>query len=55
MKLAKVLGLVGIVACVLLLVFVAAGIITWRLFWMLIIVVAIFAYFIIPNMSSKLD
>ena len=52
MRLKKILGLVGVIICVLLLVLVGIGAITWRLFWFAIILVAGFAYFLLPKMSE---
>jgi flagellar motor component MotA len=52
MNLKKVLGLVGVIACVLLLVLIGIGAITWRLFWVLIIFIAGFAYFVLPKMKE---
>ena len=48
----KGLGLAGVVVCVLLLVLGAAGVITWRLFWIAIILLAGFAYFLLPGMED---
>ncbi len=48
----KGLGLVGIIVCVILLVLVGAGFITWRLFWFLLIVIGGFAYFVLPKMGD---
>jgi len=52
MNFKKVLGLVGVIACVLLLVLVGIRFITWRLFWVLIILIAGFAYFVLPKMNE---
>lgn len=52
MNLKKILGLIGVIACVLLLVLVGFQVITWRLFWMLIILIAGFAYFVLPRMRE---
>ena len=49
---AKVLGLIGIVFCVLLLVLVGIVVISWRLFWIAIILIAGFAYFILPKIKN---
>ena len=50
MILKKALGVVGIVLCVSLLLLVALNLITWRLFWMGIILLAGFAWFVLPNL-----
>ncbi len=52
MNLKKVLGLVGVILCVLLLVLVGIQAITWRLFWIVLIILAGFAYFVIPKMED---
>ncbi len=52
MNLKKTLGLIGVIVCVLLLVLVGFQVITWRLFWMLIILIAGFAYFVLPRMRE---
>jgi hypothetical protein len=51
-NLKKVLGLVGVILCVLLLVLVGMNRITWRLFWISIILLAGFAYFVLPGMRE---
>ena len=48
----KILGLAGIIICVLLLALVAFRIITWGLFWIAIILMAGFAYFVLPKMEE---
>ncbi len=52
-NLKKVLGLVGVIVCILLLVLVGIGAITWRLFWIVLIIVAGFAYFLLPRMREE--
>jgi len=52
MNLKKTLGLVGVVCCVLLLVLVGIRFITWRSFWILILLMAGFAYFVLPKMKD---
>ena len=52
MNLKKTLGLVGVILCVLLLVLVGINRITWRLFWIILIIVAGFAYFVLPRMKE---
>lgn len=52
LNLKKTLGLIGVIVCVLLLVLVGFQVITWRLFWMLIILIAGFAYFVLPRMRE---
>ncbi|HLF55160.1 MAG TPA: hypothetical protein VI612_05580 [Candidatus Nanoarchaeia archaeon] len=52
MNLKKTLGLIGVIVCVLLLVLAGIQVITWRLFWMLIILIAGFAYFVLPRMKE---
>lgn len=52
MNIKKVLGLVGVVICVSLLILVGIRIISWSLFWMILIAVAGFAYFVLPRMSD---
>ncbi|MEM3154840.1 MAG: hypothetical protein QW165_04740 [Candidatus Woesearchaeota archaeon] len=49
----KALGIVGVVVCVLLLFLVGIGAITWRLFWALIILIAGFAWFVLPRMREN--
>ena len=49
----KLAGLAGVIVCVLLLVLIGIGAITWRLFWALIILIAGFAYFILPRMHES--
>ncbi len=49
----KALGLVGVVICVLLLTLLGVGFITWRLFWIIIILIAGFAYFVLPRMKEE--
>ncbi len=51
--LAKVLGLLGTVVCVLLLVLVGIQAITWRLFWVVLILIGGFAYFVLPRMREE--
>ncbi len=48
----KALGLAGVIVCILLLIAVGIRIITWRLFWALIILVAGFAWFVLPKMAE---
>ncbi|GEM_PF-3434151 len=52
MNLKKILGLIGIIICVLLLTLVAFRIVSWTLFWIIIILLAGFAYFILPRMED---
>ncbi len=52
MKIKKILGLIGIIACVLLLILTAFRIISWTYFWIGIILIAIFAYWILPKMKN---
>ena len=52
MNLKKFAGLIGIIACVLLLVLVGFTVISWRLFWMGTILVAGYAYFIVPKIKE---
>jgi hypothetical protein len=49
----KALGLAGVIVCVLLLIAIGANLITWRLFWVLIILIAGFAYFLLPRMPEE--
>lgn len=49
----KILGLAGVIICILLLILIGIGAITWRLFWALIILIAGFAYFILPRMNES--
>ena len=51
-SLKKVSGLVGVIVCVLLLVLVGMNLITWRLFWIILIIIAGFAYFLLPRMED---
>ena len=48
----KVSGLVGVIVCVLLLVLIGMSLITWRLFWIILIIIAGFAYFLLPRMED---
>ncbi len=48
----KLAGLAGVILCVLLLILVGIQAITWRLFWAAIILIAGFAYFILPKMAE---
>jgi len=52
MNLKKILGLIGVIICVTLLVLVGVRFITWRLFWFAIILMAGFAYFVLPKMKD---
>ena len=52
MNVKKIIGLFGVISCVLLLVLVGAQVITWRFFWFVIILLAAFAYWILPGMSE---
>lgn len=49
----KGLGLAGVIVCVLLLIAVGVRVITWRLFWALIILIGGFAYFILPRLAEE--
>jgi hypothetical protein len=49
----KLAGIAGIVLCVFLLILVGISAITWRLFWVAIILVAGFAWFVLPKMSES--
>ena len=51
-SLKKVSGLVGVIVCVLLLVLIGMSLITWRLFWIILIIIAGFAYFLLPRMED---
>jgi len=51
-NLKKVLGLIGVILCVLLLVLVGINAITWRLFWVILIIIGGFAYFLLPKMEE---
>ncbi len=53
LTLKKGVGLVGIGICVLLLILIGAGLITWRLFWFLLILIGGFAYFLLPKMKEE--
>jgi len=48
----KILGAIGIALCVFLLSLVAFRVITWTLFWMGILLLAGFAYFVLPKMEN---
>ncbi len=52
MQFKKLLGLIGVICCVLLLVLVGVQFITWRVFWFFIILLAGFAYFVLPRMKD---
>jgi membrane-bound ClpP family serine protease len=49
----KLAGIAGIILCVLLLILVGINAITWRLFWAAIIIIAGFAWFVLPKMSES--
>jgi len=53
MNLAKILSLIGVIACVLLLVLVGIRFITWSTFWIAIAILAGFAYLILPRMKKE--
>jgi len=48
----KLLGLAGIIVCVLLLILVGIQAITWKLFWAVLIMIGGFAYFLLPRMPE---
>lgn len=48
----KILGITGIALCVLLILSAAFRIITWSLFWIGILIMAGFAYFVLPRMKD---
>ncbi len=48
----KILGAVGVVVCLLLLILVGIQVITWGLFWLILILIAGFAYFLLPRMED---
>lgn len=52
MNLKQTLGLVGVILCVLLLVLVGIRAITWSLFWIVLIIIAGFAYLVLPKMKE---
>jgi len=49
----KVLAIICTVVLILGLIFVAAGFITWKLFWIIVIITAIMAYIVIPWLRKK--
>lgn len=49
----KVLGGIGAALCVILLGLVAARVITWRIFWLGIIVLAALAYIVLPYLTEQ--
>ena len=51
-KLKKSLGIGGVVICVLLLILVGVRVIDWSLFWVFTILMAGFAYFVLPKMKD---
>ena len=48
----QIVGIIGIGLCFLLLGTAAAGIITWRLFWVALLFVGGIAYFVLPEMHD---
>ncbi|MBW2970051.1 hypothetical protein KY309_01200 [Candidatus Woesearchaeota archaeon] len=48
----KILGIIGIAICAILLLSVAFRLITWSLFWIGILLLAGFAYFVLPRMKE---
>jgi hypothetical protein len=48
----KFLAIIGIILAVGGMILAAANVITWRLFWIIAILVAGFAYFLLPRMSD---
>jgi len=50
---AKVLALIGVVGCVLLLLLVGMQVISWKMFWIVTILIAGFAYFVLPKMRKE--
>ncbi len=52
MNFKKILGLAGVIICVLMLSLVAFRLITWTLFWIVIILMAGFAYFVLPKIEE---
>ena len=53
MNIIKSLGFLCVALCVLLLVFVALGKITWNAFWLSMILLAGLAYVVIPSLNSQ--
>ena len=53
MMLKKILGGIGAAAAFIILTLAAAGVITWRLFWMAIIVLGALAYLVMPYIGSE--
>lgn len=51
--LTKILSWILIVFLVLMLAMAAARIVTWKLFWMAVILIAATAYFVIPKLRVK--
>ena len=51
-NLKKVLGLIGVIACLLLLILVGVRVIAWSVFWLFIIALAGFAWFVLPKMED---
>ncbi len=49
----KALAIICTVVLILALIFVAAGFITWKLFWIIVIITAIMAYVVIPWLRKK--
>jgi hypothetical protein len=49
----KVLAVICAVALILGLIFVAAGYISWKLFWVIVIGTAVMAYIVIPWLRKK--
>lgn len=49
----KALAIICAVVLILTLVLVAAGFITWKLFWIIVIITAVMAYVVIPWLRKK--
>jgi len=49
----KVLAIICAVILILALILVAAGFITWKLFWIIVIITAVMAYVVIPWLRKK--
>jgi len=53
LTLTKILSWILIVFLVAGLTMAAARVITWKLFWVIVVIIAITAYFIVPKLKAK--
>lgn len=50
MMVKKILGVIGVLACIALLVAVGVRAISWMTFWISVAIIAAFAYLVLPRM-----